>query len=190
MDQRAIVDRGKLIVGSVRAVGDFRSGKDDPNWGNVEVSVLEIDSGTTRRTVIRRHLEQNDHDNPAFMKLADGRYLAVYSKHAVERKVYSRISEPGDPLAWGPVATFESPGADRPAYGGNNVTYTNLFRMPDGARLDARHLPAQSRPVEHRGRGDDLAPRIQRVTEQPALGILDAKRRGRFPRRLNGNELE
>jgi hypothetical protein len=132
MDQRAVVDRGKLIVGSVRSVGDFRSGKDDPDWGNVEVAVLDIDSGTTRRTVLHRHLEQDDHDNPAFLKLVDGRYLAVYSKHAVERKVYSRISEPGDPLAWGPVTTFESPGADRPAFGGNNVTYSNLFRLPEG----------------------------------------------------------
>src|SRR6516164_2770456 len=69
MDERAIVDRGKLIVGSVRAVGTFRSGKDDPDWGNVEVSVLEINSGVTRRTVLHRHFEQDDHDNPAFLRL-------------------------------------------------------------------------------------------------------------------------
>src|SRR5436305_14023200 len=64
MDERAIVDRGKLIVGSVRAVGSFRSHADDPNWGNVEVSVHDIASGATNRVVLHRHFEQDDHDGP------------------------------------------------------------------------------------------------------------------------------
>jgi hypothetical protein len=132
MDERAIVDRGKLIVGSVRAVGNFRSGADDPDWGNVEVSVLDVATGATGRAVLHRHFEQDDHDNPAFLILPDGRYLAMYSKHSVERRAYYRVSGPGDPLAWGPASMFESPGEDRPAFGGNNVTYSNLFRMPDG----------------------------------------------------------
>jgi hypothetical protein len=132
MDDRAIVDDGKLIVGSVRAVGSFRSGNSDPDWGNVEVCVLNIAAGTVKKTVLHRHFEQDDHDSPAFLVLPDRRILAVYSKHSVERKVYSRISEPGDPLTWGPVSTFETPGVDRPAFGGNNVTYSNLFRMPNG----------------------------------------------------------
>jgi hypothetical protein len=132
MDERAIVDGGKLVVGSVRAVGNYRSGRDDPNWGNVEVAVHDIASGATRRAVIHQHFEQDDHDNPAFLALPDGQYLAVYSKHSFERKVYSRISEPGNPLAWGPAYTFETPGEDRPAFGGDNVTYSNLFRMSNG----------------------------------------------------------
>jgi BNR repeat-containing family member len=132
MDERAIVDRGKLIVGSVRAVGSFRSSANDPDWGNVEVSVLDIASGSTNHAVLHRHLEQDDHDSPAFLVLPDHRYLAVYSKHSVERKVYYRISEPGNPLAWGSASVFESPGEDRPAFGGNNVTYSNLFRMSNG----------------------------------------------------------
>src|SRR5205823_12282359 len=83
MDERVIVDRGKLIVGSVRAVGNFRSGGDDPDWGNVEVSALDLASGATGRVVLHRHFEQDDHDNPAFLRLPDGRYLAVYSKHSI-----------------------------------------------------------------------------------------------------------
>jgi hypothetical protein len=131
-DERAIVDRGKLIVGSVRAVGRFRSHADDPDWGNIEVSVLDIESGATSRAVLHRHFEQDDHDSPAFLVRPDGRYLALYSKHSAERRAYSRISEPGDPLAWGPASVFESPGEDRPSFGGNNVTYHNPFRMSDG----------------------------------------------------------
>jgi BNR repeat-containing family member len=132
MDERAIVDDGKLIVGSVRAVGTFGTHQADPDWGNVEVSVHDIASGATRRAVMHRHFEQDDHDGPAFLPLPDRRYLAVYSKHSIERKVYYRLSEPGDPIAWGPASTFETPGEDRPAFGGNNVTYSNLFRMSNG----------------------------------------------------------
>jgi hypothetical protein len=132
MDERAIVDGGKLIVGSVRAVKDFRSGRGDPDWGNVEVSVLDLATGAPRHTVLHRHFEQDDHDGPAFLVLPDRRYLAVYSKHSADRNVHYRFSEPGDPLAWGPDRTFESPGEDRPALGGNNVTYSNLFRTSDG----------------------------------------------------------
>jgi hypothetical protein len=132
MDERAVVDRGKLIVGSVRAVKEYRSGRDDPDWGNVEVSVLDLATGAARHTVLHRHFEQDDHDGPALLVLPDRRYLAVYSKHSADREVHYRLSEPGDPLAWGPDRTFVSPGEDRPAFGGDNVTYSNLFRTPGG----------------------------------------------------------
>src|SRR6195256_2343283 len=68
MAERAIGDAGKLIVGSVRAVGDYRNDR-DPDWGNVEVSVYDLASGKTGRTVLHRHLQQDDHDNPAFLAL-------------------------------------------------------------------------------------------------------------------------
>src|SRR3972149_8509933 len=49
MDERAIVQNGKLIVGSVRAVGNFESGRESADWGNVEGGVHDIDAGTTPR---------------------------------------------------------------------------------------------------------------------------------------------
>src|SRR3977135_589834 len=42
MDPRVVVDDGKLIVGSVRAIGTFQSGASDPRWGNVEIAVYDI----------------------------------------------------------------------------------------------------------------------------------------------------
>ena len=39
MDPRVIVNDGKLIVGSVRAVGSNQANITDPRWGNVEISV-------------------------------------------------------------------------------------------------------------------------------------------------------
>lgn len=135
MDERAIVHDGKLIVGSVRAVGDFRN-VGDPDWGNVEVAVYDLASGATARTVLHRHYEQDDHDNPAFLPLDDGRYLAVYTKHGMERRVYYRFSELRDPLTWGPAFEFETPGRSATARRGDNVTYSNLFRLPSGRILN------------------------------------------------------
>src|SRR5204862_317442 len=130
MDERAIVDDGKLIVGSVRAVGDYRNDR-DPDWGNVEVSVYALASGMARHTVLHRHLQQDDHASPALLALPDGRYLALYTQHGVERRVYYRLSEPRNPLRWGPALTFDTPGSAAQSRG-DNVTYSNLFRLASG----------------------------------------------------------
>src|SRR5256714_2663171 len=135
MDPRVIVDNGKLIVGSVRAVGTFQSGASDPRWGNVEIAVYDLAAKKTATMVLHAHLEQDDHDAPAFLVRPDGRYIAMYSKHAAERKMYYRISEPHDALAWGPALSVETPGSDT-KYAGNNDTYANPFRLPDGRMLN------------------------------------------------------
>src|SRR3954468_19981566 len=131
MDPRVIVNDGKLIAGSVRAVGSTQANSTDPRWGNVEISVYDLASGKVDTTVLHPHLEQDDHDAPAFLVRKDGRYLAVYSKHTKERRMYYRISEPHNPLAWGPAMVAATPGADA-AVQGDNATYANLFRMPNG----------------------------------------------------------
>jgi hypothetical protein len=131
MDERAIVDNDKLIVGSVRSVGAFRNAK-DPDWGNIEIAVYDLTSGLTKRVVLHRHLEQDDHNNPALLALPGGRLLAMYSKHGQERKIYYRLSEPGDPLRWGPVHEIVTPGKDGAPFRADNVTYNNLLRLGTG----------------------------------------------------------
>ena len=131
MDPRAIVDEGKLITGSVRAVGSNQANVSDPRWGNVEVAVYDIARGTVQTTVLHPHFEQDDHNAPSFLVRQDGSYLAIYSMHARERKMYWRISEPHNPLAWGPARILETPGSDA-VYAGDNATYSNPFRLPDG----------------------------------------------------------
>jgi hypothetical protein len=72
----------------------------------------------------------------------------MYSKHGAERRMYYRISEPHNALAWGAESIVETPGSDAPEFRGNNVTYANLFRMPDGrtfnffrgVRLDPNYM--------------------------------------------------
>jgi hypothetical protein len=131
MDPRVIVDNGKLIVGSVRAVGSLQANLTDPKSGNIEISVYDLQTGQADVTVLHHHLEQDDHNGPTFLVLKDGRYLAMYSKHARERLMYYRISEPRNPLVWGPASALQTPGDDL-NFAGNNVTYANPFRMPDG----------------------------------------------------------
>jgi hypothetical protein len=65
MDPRVIVNDGKLIVGSVRAIGSNQANVTDPRWGNVEISVYD------RNCQSREHRpssasRQDDHDGPAF----------------------------------------------------------------------------------------------------------------------------
>lgn len=137
MDERAIVHDGKLLVGSVRSTDAHDHQKDDdPNWGNTELAVHDIDGGTTEVVVLHQHLEQDDHDGPALHVRRDGRVLAVYTQHSQERKVYWRVSQPGDLTEWGPIRELETPGVDQPPFGGDNVTYSNLFQpSSEGGRL-------------------------------------------------------
>ncbi len=88
MDPRVIVHEGQLIAGSVRAIGNNQANVSDPRWGNVEISVYEIETGKVDTVVLHPHLEQDDHNAPALFVRNDGRYLAVYSKHAKERRMY------------------------------------------------------------------------------------------------------
>lgn len=135
-DQRAIVANGKLIVGSVRAVGTFSNGADE-NWGNVEVSVLDIENQISDGTsILFQHFEQDDHDNPALLELPDGRILAAFSKHGIDRIVYSSRSEVGNPLSWGTPQSFTSPGQTGLPFMPDNVTYANLFRLSSGRILN------------------------------------------------------
>lgn len=132
MDPRAVVHEGKLVVGSVRAVRTFDTGRDDPDWGNVEIAAYDLATGQVGRTVLHRHFEQDDHDGPGFLALPDKRLLAVYTRHGVERKVFYAISEPGDPLKWGESKEFQTPGQASAAFRGDNVTYSNPFLYPGG----------------------------------------------------------
>ena len=128
MDPRSIVDSGRLIVGSVRANGTFRDNT-NPGWGNVELTALDLESGDRRSVVLHEKLEQDDHDGPGLLVLPDGRYLAAYSKHNQEPRVYFRISSrPHDPFEWGTETELVTPGV-KGTMGGDNFTYCNPFRL-------------------------------------------------------------
>ena len=129
MDERLTVHDGRLVVGSVRADRPSDASVDDPDWGNVEVTALDLATGVVDTTILHRHFEQDDHNCPAFLPLTDGGLLAVYTKHKHEQNVYVQRSDPHDPLRWTSLDTFVSPGAGS---ANNETTYSNLFRLPSG----------------------------------------------------------
>ncbi len=72
---RAIVSGSQLIVGTVA------SGTHDASRrGNIEAIVHELDSNTTRISVLHERLEADDHDSPAFALQPDGRVLSMYGR--------------------------------------------------------------------------------------------------------------
>jgi hypothetical protein len=114
---RAVVRRGKLVVGTV-AAGRHDSGR----RGNIEATVHDLDAGTTERVVLHERFQLDDHDSPAFLPLGDGRLLAVYARHGPDDHFFFRLSEPNDPAHWGPIGQFTPSPTSR-------VTYSNLFRL-------------------------------------------------------------
>ncbi len=128
MDPRTIIDHGRLLAGSVRAVGEF-SDSEQPGWGNVELAIYDFTTGSNRVVVLHPHFEQDDHDSPGLLVLGDGRYLAAYTKHGQETQIYYRISlAPGNPNEWGPVQHFVTPGSAG-AFRKDSVTYCNPIRL-------------------------------------------------------------
>lgn len=137
-DPRALIHRGRMVVGSVAA------GRHDPRRrGDIEVAVYEPATGAVERVELHDRLELDDHDSPALLATTDGRLLAVYARHGREACFYYRRSEPGDLTRWGPIGRF-SPGPT------SRLTYANLFRLSaEGDRvydffrgLDGRMKPS------------------------------------------------
>lgn len=137
MGERCLVSGGHILVGSVRSTPLGREeGRGEPGWGNIELAVWDPETDACGVVVLHEGLEQDDHNAPGLLALADGRLVATYTKHSQERRMYARTSPSGDPLVWEPVTIFDSPGVDHPPYGGDNVTYSNLFEVPGGRILN------------------------------------------------------
>ena len=137
-DERALVDpdRGLAVIGSVASPAGVDGGARD---GDVEVTVVDLASGelTGTRSVLHAGFEADDHDTVTLWHRADGRWVAVYSRHKTDELTFWRISEPNDPTTWGPEQSYSW----TPHFGaeftgrapGRGVTYQNVH--PLGRRL-------------------------------------------------------
>jgi len=122
-DERAIVDKSKVIIGSVAA-----GVRDQSRKGNIEVTTYDIATGG--QVISRLHDRllsprgaYDDHNSPALLIRPDGRLLAVYSMHGAENKFYYRISiSPHDSTRWQAEKTFTPSGSSR-------ITYSNLHYL-------------------------------------------------------------
>lgn len=110
----------QLLVGSVAGTTDASGVA-----GDTRVTSYRLSTGTTQTFNLAPVLERDDHNNPAFTVLPDGRLLATYQKHGADELLRRRIStNPGSITSWGPEATFDV----NPANQFGN-TYTNPFRL-------------------------------------------------------------
>jgi hypothetical protein len=122
-DERAIVDQGRLIFGSVASPS-----------GDVNVTVYDLAAKTARTVCLHPKFQSDDHDAPAFLKLADGRYLAAYMSHGAgpgvdgaDRMRWRISTRPGDATEWQPEQTVSV---------GAGVSYANLYRLSaEGGRI-------------------------------------------------------
>ena len=114
-DERAVVVDDRLIVGSV-ANGTH----DASRKGDIDVTVLDIESRRIQRRELFDQLDADDHNVPALWVRPDDRVLAVFAKHGPEDRFYYRVADSIDAADWNPVKTF-SPSAS------SRITYSNLL---------------------------------------------------------------
>lgn len=120
-DPRAIIDDGKLIMGSVQGNGQ----------GPALVGVYDLAAGNSLgRAVMHDQFKRDDHNSPVFYVRPDDRVVAMYALHGNNHKHYYRISAPGNPLEWSAEKTYQH---SYPRAG--TVTYMNLIPMAVEGKL-------------------------------------------------------
>lgn len=116
-DPRAISDQGKTYAGWITADGSVEVGSLDPRSG--EVTTFVIDEA----------YEKDDHDNPSFLILPDGRLRAFYTRHSNRQEINTRTTRrPGDITEWGPVEVIPP---NDPSPRNSGVTYSNPFLLTE-----------------------------------------------------------
>src|ERR1035437_8994452 len=86
-DPRVVVDGGKLVAGSVA------NGSHDPaRKGDIDVVSYDLTAGKAVRSTLHKNLQADDHASPALLLRPDGRWLALYSMHGTENRIYHRLS--------------------------------------------------------------------------------------------------
>lgn len=102
----------RTLVGGVTPTGDVR------------VAAYDHGAGEVVERVLASELEEDDHDNPAFLTLLDDRYLAGYTAHFSGDTKLRETARAGDGRDWGlerAVGNIVS----------GEVVYTKLVRVPD-----------------------------------------------------------
>lgn len=114
-DERAIWHNGYLYTGYVLSDGRYGVTRYNP----VNKQSLETIISTPRSQ------EKDDHNNPSFTPLPDGRLLIVYAKHSRDKHYYYRISNNTTPDSlddWGSELIHSTTDV-------RAVTYANTYRL-------------------------------------------------------------
>ena len=119
-----------------------RDGKTYTGWvtrdGSIQAAELEHSSGKVTTVTLHEKYERDDHDNPAFLFLPDGRLMSFYSRHGGGKnpKIHSRVTtRAGDFTKWEPEVGLPL----RDDSGGKaGISYCNPFLL--SAENNAIHL--------------------------------------------------
>ncbi|HEY2760614.1 MAG TPA: BNR-4 repeat-containing protein, partial [Pirellulales bacterium] len=120
-DPRATIDNGKLIIGSIAGVAGSGS-----TAGDVDVTTYDFATHTINESLLHTALTQDDHADPAFAALPDGRILVTYQAHGSDNFVHWRIgTSTGATISW----AAEQTSTVNTVNDGNGNTYGNPFYL-------------------------------------------------------------
>lgn len=96
--------------------------------GNIKATQIDWKNNKSQEVLIRSYFQPDDHDNPTFLTLTDGRVMVFYSRHTDEPCFYYRVSrEPGDITTLGDEKVLRTK---------DNTTYPSPFILSD----DPEHI--------------------------------------------------
>ncbi len=96
--------------------------------GNIKATQIDWKNNKSEEVLIRSYFQPDDHDNPTFLALPDGRVMVFYSRHTDEPCFYYRVShEPGDITTLGDEKVLRTK---------DNTTYPSPFILSD----DPEHI--------------------------------------------------
>jgi hypothetical protein len=116
-DERALIYRDKLTVGSISRQGD------------VQATTWELKRGRIGIATLRGKFQVDDHNVPGFLLRRDGRLMAFYTEHGGQRMYHRTSVKPFDATAWEPELSFDAGLTTR-------FTYANPFQLSrEGRRI-------------------------------------------------------
>lgn len=96
--------------------------------GNIKATQYNHLTATTNEVLVRSWFQPDDHNNPTFLALPNGRIMIFYSRHTDEKCFYYRISQkPGDITTLGEEKKLETD---------HNTTYPSPYILSD----DPEHI--------------------------------------------------
>ncbi len=112
--------------------------------GDIIAKQIDHATGATKTVTVHANLQQDDHCNPGFLEMPDGRVYIFYAHHQASDVVYRWTGTNGD------IGTLGGPvglGVSGIIPGGGTFSYANPVHVPDGNRVMVffRHNTSRNR---------------------------------------------